>query len=236
MATDQAAPARPFQPAHQFGDLHQQRQAGSLGMWLFLATEVMVFGAMFTGYTVYRTRYTAEFEAASDKLNLLIGGVNTLVLLGSSLTMALAVRATRLGRNRAAANYLLGTIALGTLFLGFKAVEYTLDFREHLMPPFSFQPSEWLNRVVDGKPQPVDPQHVQMFFAFYYFLTLLHAVHMIIGMGLLLVLVVLCRRGVLSAENYMPVEVCGLYWHFVDIVWIFLLPLLYLVATRHSWM
>ena len=236
MATDQAAPSRPFQPAHQFGDLHQQRQAGSLGMWLFLATEVMVFGTIFTGYTVYRTRYSDAFGAASDRLNLLIGGVNTLVLLSSSLTMALAVRATRLGRNRAAANYLLGTIALGTLFLGFKAVEYTLDYREHLMPPFSFQASDWTHRVVEGQEQPVDPQHVQMFFTFYYTLTLLHAVHMIIGMGLLLVLVVLARRGVLSAENYMPVEVCGLYWHFVDIVWIFLLPLLYLVATRHSLM
>ena len=203
-------------------------------MWLFLATEVMVFGTMFTGYTVYRTRYTAAFEAGSDRLNLLIGGVNTFVLLTSSLTMALAVRATRLGQNRTAANFLLGTIALGTLFLGFKAVEYTLDYRERLMPPFSFQPSDWT--VASKDHPPVDPQHVQLFFTFYYFLTLLHAVHMIIGMGLLLLLAVLARRGVLSAENYMPVEVCGLYWHFVDIVWIFLLPLLYLVATRHALM
>ncbi len=196
-------------------------------MWLFLATEVMVFGAMFTGYTVYRTRYSAAFEAGSDHLNLLIGGVNTLVLLSSSLTMALAVRTTRLGQTRTAAKYLLATLALGTLFLGFKALEYSIDYHERLMPPFSFRASDW---TAGG----VDPQQVQLFLTFYYLLTLLHAVHMIVGMGLLTVLAVMAHRGVFSAENYMPVDICGLYWHFVDIVWIFLLPLLYLVATRHS--
>jgi cytochrome c oxidase subunit 3 len=214
-------------PAHQFADLDQQRNAASLGMWLFLATEVMVFGAIFTGYAAYRYQYPAAFAEASNRLNLLIGGVNTLVLLTSSLTMALAVRAARMGRNGAAAGFLIATILLGALFLGFKAVEYLIDYRERLMPDFAFNPADWSSRHVD-------PRQVQLFLCFYYFLTLLHGLHMIIGLGLLAVLVVMARRNTFSPEHYAPVEVCGLYWHFVDLVWIFLLPLLYLIGTRTS--
>ncbi len=211
--------------AHQFDSLPQQREAQLAGMWVFLATEVLVFGALFTGYAVYRTQYPEAFAAASRHLNLLIGGVNTIVLLTSSLTMVLAVHATQTGKRRMMLACLVLTALLGTLFMAFKAVEYTLDYRDRLVPGLAFEPRTWIAMNVDPRP-------VQLFLAFYYIMTGLHALHLTIGIGLLAVQAVLAGRGWFPPENYMPIELAGLYWHFVDVVWIFLLPLLYLVGTR----
>ena len=217
--------AKPAALWHHFRDLEHQQDTNTLGMWVFLATEIMIFGALFTGYTIFRTRYTPSFEAASRHLNLLIGGVNTVVLLTSSLTMALAVRAAHRGNSQAIVRYLALTLLLGTAFLSLKAVEYYCDYRERLVPVLSFDAAEWRHGEVN-------PQHVQLFLIFYYVMTGLHAVHMIIGMSILVVLMVMARRGAFTAAYNAPVEMWGLYWHFVDVVWIFLLPLLYLIGTR----
>ena len=217
--------------AHHFEDLEQQRETATFGMWLFLATEVLIFGAVFTCYAVYRFRYPHDFEAASSKLNILIGSINTIVLLSSSLTMALSVHAARVGRQQMLLTCLLLTIFLGGTFLAFKVVEYYEDYEDKLVPVLAFDPSEWIK--IEGAEGPVQPQHVQLMLVFYYIMTGLHAVHMIVGMGLLLWLVIEARKGLLTPVRYMPVEVIGLYWHFVDIVWIFLLPLLYLTGTHH---
>jgi cytochrome c oxidase subunit III len=218
--------------AHHFADLEQQRETETFGMWLFLATEILIFGAVFTCYTVYRLRYAADFEAASAKLNILIGSINTIVLLSSSLTMVLSVHATRVGRQQMLMICLLLTILLGGTFLGFKVVEYYEDYKENLVPGTSaFKPEEWTKG--EGTEGPVHPQRVALMLVFYYVMTGLHAVHMIVGMGLLIWLVTRARAGTLTPQRYMAVEVVGLYWHFVDIVWIFLLPLLYLTGTHH---
>ena len=223
MATDHAAAHW-----HHFDDLEHQQETTLFGMWVFLATEVLIFGGIFAGYTVYRIQYQPAFEAASRHLNLWIGGGNTLVLLTSSLTMVLAVQATRLARTRAAVVQLLLTAALGTAFLGLKAVEYYLDYREDLVPGLAFNPAQWTALSVR-------PQHVELFLIFYYCLTGLHAIHLLIGITVLLVITWMAHREHFSAEYYSPVESWGLYWHFIDVIWVFLLPLLYLIGSRaHS--
>ncbi len=210
--------------AHHFRDLEQQHATASLGMWVFLATEVMVFGAVFTGYTVYRLAYPEEFAAGSRHLNLTLGTINTVILLSSSFTMALAVHAAQLGQRRLLLGALALTLFLGTLFLVIKGFEYRDDFEKDLVPGLAFQPSQWLDLKRSAR--------VQLFLLFYYLLTGLHALHMVIGMGILVVLFVLGWRGRFSPAYFSPLEVGGLYWHFVDIIWIFLLPLLYLIGTR----
>jgi cytochrome c oxidase subunit 3 len=200
-------------------------------MWLFLSTEILIFGAIFTAYTVYRLRYPHDFEAASGKLNILIGSINTVVLLSSSLTMALSVHATRVGRQTMLLTCLGLTLFLGGLFLVFKALEYYIDYKDNLVPGLAFKPEEWTSPK--GAEEPANPPRVALMLVFYYIMTGLHAVHMLVGMGLLVWLVLRARRGLLTPLRYMAVEVVGLYWHFVDIVWIFLLPLLYLTGTHH---
>jgi cytochrome c oxidase subunit 3 len=207
---------------HHFDDLEHQQEANVLGMWVFLSTEVLVFGALFTGYTVYRLSYPAAFEEASSHLNVWIAAVNTVVLLTSSLTMALAVRAAQLGRRRHLTLGLAATALLGMLFLAIKAVEYTIDYRDGLVPGLSFQAKDWN----------AGPAHVQLFLVFYYILTGLHALHMVVGISVVAALTLMAARGAFVPDYYAPIEAWGLYWHFVDVVWIFLLPLLYLVGTR----
>jgi cytochrome c oxidase subunit 3 len=213
--------------AHHFESLEQQHDAAALGMWVFLVTEVMIFGAILVAYAVYRASYPAEFAAASGQLTVGLGGGNTLVLIGSSLAMAFAVRSAQLGKSRLASDFMLLTIALGVIFLGIKALEWYLEYRENLVPlpqyTFNREPFEELSLP-----------HAKLFFVFYFILTGLHAFHMLVGIGILGVLSVKARRGRYDAEYNAPVEVAGLYWHFVDIVWIFLFPLLYLVGTRAS--
>jgi cytochrome c oxidase subunit III len=211
--------------AAHFDTLEQQHEAGSYGMWIFLARELMIFGALFTGYSAYRAEYPQAFAAASRELNLLIAAVNTVVLLSSSLTMVLAVHAVQTGRQRNLKVYLIYTILLGTLFMLFKALEYYLDYRQNLVPGLAFHADDWSARGVR-------PEHVQLFLLFYFLMTLLHAIHLTVGIVVLTVLTIGAHRGWFSPTHHAPVELAGLYWHFVDIIWIFLLPLLYLVGTR----
>jgi len=206
--------------AHHFDDPEQQHAASWIGMWVFLATEVMFFGGMFAGYTVYRYWYAQAFASASNHLDVWLGAINTVVLIGSSFTMALAVYNAEAGRTKALIWFLLLTIVLGLVFLGIKFYEYHTKFAEHLVPGSSFKFEGPLAR------------QAEIFFSFYFAMTGMHAVHMIIGIGLLTALIFQAKRSRFSGLYYTPVELTGLYWHFVDIVWIFLFPLLYLLG-RH---
>jgi cytochrome c oxidase subunit III len=206
---------------HHFVDLPAQREASTLAMWMFLVTEVLFFGGMFTAYVVYRSTYRQAFEGASNLLDLTLGAVNTAVLICSSLTMALAVWASGAGKKKATILFLVGTILLGGVFLGIKAVEYTQKFAHHEVPGPHFVVPEGL------------PRQSEMFFSLYFCMTGLHALHMVIGVGLLTWLIVKAQRGAFSPRYNTPVDLVGLYWHFVDIVWIFLFPLLYLLG-RHT--
>jgi len=206
--------------AHQFDDAEQQFEASNLGMWAFLATEILFFGGLFTAYAVYRLSYPEAFAAASNRLDIVLGTLNTAVLIGSSLTMALAVFAAHSARPRTQAGFLIATLILGLVFLAVKAIEYSHKFHEHLFPGPGFQFAG------------ADPGNAKTFFSLYFAMTGMHALHMVIGAGLLVVITIQAWRGRFSRHYYTPVEIVGLYWHFVDIVWIFLFPLLYLIG-RH---
>jgi cytochrome c oxidase subunit 3 len=208
--------------AHHFDDAEQQFDAAQLGMWIFLATELMFFGGMFVGYTVYRFKYPDAFAEGSSHLQLVAGTVNTTVLLLSSFTMALAVRCSQTNRPSAAVRLLMATMLLGIVFLGIKGYEYAEKFAAHHVPGASFSLGEAHNPAVD-------PQNVELFFSFYFAMTGFHALHMVIGLILVAVICTQSWKKRYSAEYFTPVEVTGLYWHFVDIVWVFLFPLLYLI-------
>ena len=207
--------------AHQFDDAGQQHEASWIGMWVFLATEVMFFGGMFMGYAIYRHAYPQAFAGASNHLDIWLGTINTAVLICSSFTMALAVRSAQLGERKPIMIFLVLTILLGAAFLAIKFAEYYSKFAEHLVPGNNF------------RYEPALARPAEIFFSFYFSMTGLHALHMIVGIGLLAALAIFAARGRFSAYYNTPVELVGLYWHFVDIVWIFLFPLLYLVG-RHS--
>lgn len=206
---------------HHFDTLDQQQRASTLGMWVFLVTEVLFFGGLFMAYILYRTWYPEMFIAASSHLNIPLGWANTIVLIASSLTMAMAVRAAQLGNRNHTIIFLVLTMILGAVFLGVKVVEYSDKFNHHLVPGPHFAFAEPFS------------QTAQLYFSLYFAMTGLHALHMIIGFGLMSVITVMAWRGKFSAEYYTPVEMAGLYWHFVDIVWIFLFPLLYLIGGSH---
>jgi cytochrome c oxidase subunit 3 len=203
--------------AHQFEDAVQQQEAASLGMWIFLSTEALFFGAILLGYAIYRRAYFESFAEASGHLDVVLGTANTMILLCSSLTMAFAVHESRRGNDRGVIRYLSVTMFLGATFLGIKFYEYYEKYREGLIPGAAFQ---W-----EGE----DPTHASLFFVLYFALTGLHALHMIVGIGLLSLLLVRTRMGSFSSAYNTPIDLGGLYWHFVDIVWVFLFPLLYLV-------
>ena len=205
----------------QFDTAAQQRDAVTLGMWVFLITEVMFFGGMFLAYTIYRDIYFQVFALASSSLNAVIGAVNTAVLLCSSFTMVLAVRAAQIGHRRALVIFLILTLILGFAFLGVKAFEWNQKFQEHHVPGPTFH--------LDGT---AEQGHAQLFFSLYFAMTGLHALHMVVGCGLLTWLLFQSLKGKFTPEYMTPVDISGLYWHFVDIVWIFLFPLLYLI-DRH---
>ena len=215
-------------PSHQFEDLEQQHEVGTLGIWVFLITELMFFGGLFASYTIYRSLYPAGFDAGSRALNVRLGAINTMVLLTSSFTMAMAVRCAQTAQRKALMVFVVLTMLLGTLFLGIKAVEYHGEYVDQVIPRLAFAPQgELLQRFQAG-----GIGHAELFMCFYFFMTGVHAIHMIIGLGLMLVLLLRARSGEFSSQYYSPVEVTGLYWHFVDVVWIFLFPLLYLVGGR----
>ena len=216
---------------HHFADEQQQKNAASLGMWLFLVTEIMFFGGMFCAYLVYRLAHFNAFAAGSQQLSIKLGAFNTAVLLVSSLTVVLAVKAAEVGNRKQLVTYLVLTILLGLTFLGVKAVEYNEKFEKHHVPGPNFQ---FTNTFDDnGKQIPVNPREAELFFSLYFAMTGMHALHMIIGCGLFAVLTVFAWKGHYSPGYFTPIENAGLYWHLVDIIWIYLFPLLYLIS-RHS--
>ena len=207
--------------AHHFDDVEQQREAGTLGMWAFLITEILFFGGMFMAYILYRGRFGDSFAYASAHLDWRLGGVNTVVLIISSLTMALAVYYSQMGDRKKLMLFVVLTMILGATFLGIKAWEYYTKYRDHLIPGFGFG---WSGHG--------DPQQVQMFYFIYFMMTGIHALHMIVGLGIMTVILIMAKRGRFTPGYHSPVEISGLYWHFVDIVWIFLFPLLYLLGAH----
>ena len=290
---------------HQFEDMGQQQESASIGMWMFLVQEIMFFGGLFTVYLVFRSKFPMAFAAGSNHLDAFWGGLNTLVLIVSSLTMALAVRSAQLGRRNAQVIFIVVTMIFGTVFLGVKAIEYTAKYKEGIVPVAGLNmktaktasnypnarelstrtgdtqdPRESLNTGVSEANTQETGEHsyynpsgtfvwtdaslaiqaqqggyltesekigyfsngelnvnkfrdkVRIFFWIYFVMTGLHALHMIIGLGVMAWLLWKAWLGTYSAQYYSPVEMSGLYWHFVDIVWIFLFPLFYLLG-RH---
>ena len=214
----------------QFDTLEQQKDASQFGMWVFLITEIMFFGGLFAAYLIYRNLYNPAFVIASSSIDVTLGAINTGVLICSSLTMAMAVHSAALGARRLLVLFLVATLLLGGVFLGIKAKEYYDKYTEHHVPgasfDFNFERAEKGEVVI-----PADvAQQTSIFFALYFAMTGMHAVHMIIGAGILLVLIWRAYHGAYPPHHYTMVENFGLYWHFVDIVWIFLFPLLYLVS------
>jgi cytochrome c oxidase subunit 3 len=204
--------------ARQFDDPQQQRIASDLGIWIFLASEMLFFGALFATYAFTRFRYPEAFAAASRLTDVALGSVNTCVLLTSSLTMALGVRAAKLGDRKVLIGWLCATAALGLVFLAIKGSEYYLDYTQHLVPGLNFAHGG------------ADARQVELFFYLYFFTTGVHALHLIVGIGVVAAIAAMSWRGAFTPDYFTPVEVGGLYWHLVDVVWIFLYPLLYLVS------
>jgi cytochrome c oxidase subunit 3 len=219
---------------HHFDDLAQQRECTSLAMWSFLATEIMMFGGLFFAYSLYRWKFPAAFHAGSQHLDITLGTANTFVLLFSSLTMAMAVHSAAESKVRPTVVFLALTWLLGATFLGIKAIEWTHDYHLGLIPTISWSyydthPEERAALVGEGS----GPYQVLMYFVIYFSMTGLHAIHMVVGLILVGWFAWLAARGLFTKGNDQPVEILGLYWHFVDIVWVFLFPLLYLIAGFH---
>lgn len=210
--------ARAPEVAEHFESLEQQQHAARLGMWVFLGSETLLFAGLFGLYVGYRTMYPADFLEASHHNNNLIGTVNTVILISSSFAVAWAVHAIQSDRRRVAALSLGVTVVMGALFLMFKLVEYIEHFREGIYPGAYYR--------FEDMPTP----GAQLFFTVYYFLTGLHALHVLGGMTVLAILIVPTLRGRYTARSHTPVENAALYWHLVDVIWIFLWPLLYLVG------
>ena len=229
MSDSPIALEHPTELQHHFADMDQQKNAASLGMWLFLGTEVMFFGGMFVAYLIYRFWYYNEFAAGSRSISLLLGTINTVVLICSSLTVALGVRAAQMGKRKLLVVLLLLTMLFGLAFLGIKGVEWYQKYEEHHIPGSTFS----ANDLIQNYPGiHIDPQHEQIYFSLYFALTGLHALHMVIGLGIFTVLTYYAWRGRYTPEYHTPIELGGLYWHFVDIVWIYLFPLLYLIDRK----
>ena len=236
-----------------FQTLEQQKASATLGMWIFLATEILFFGGLFLTYSINRQAYAQVFAFSSRTIDLKWGAINTAVLIASSLTMAMSVWSAQVGKKKFVTVFLILTLALGSVFLGIKAIEYHAKYVEHHIPGISFDlyyctnnPSacglsgkdlenektelEHLTAEAGG-PDAVNA-HSQLFFSLYFGMTGLHALHMIVGAGLLISLIFQSLKGRFTPDYNTPVENVGLYWHFVDIVWIYLFPLLYLI-DRH---
>jgi cytochrome c oxidase subunit 3 len=216
--------------AHHFDDAVQQHEAATLGMWTFLATEVLFFGAIFLGYSVYRHWYFHDFKFASEHfIKWQLGGINTAVLLISSLTVALSVHAAHVGKHKQLVGLLLATMALGVTFLVIKGTEYYIDYRENVVPGAYFSAGAVDREAEEAHIEGVNPRHVELFMTFYFIMTAIHGTHMVVGLGIFTWLTWNAYKGRFTREYANPVEICGLYWHFIDLVWIFLFPLLYLI-------
>lgn len=212
------AEAQTTQLAEQFDDLPQQLESSTLGMWVFLVTEILFFGALFLSYIIYRHTYFEAFSEAGRDIKILHGTVNTALLLTSSFTMSLAIHAAQTGRNRPLFWLLLLTIFLGGCFMAVKGLEYTSDIHEHLVPGPGFK-----------KGLPVQGQ---IFWFLYWVMTGLHTLHLVIGIAVLAVIAWMARRQMFSPEYHNPVIISGLYWHFVDFVWVWLYAVFYLVSQH----
>ena len=226
---------------HHFDSWDQQRESTALGMWLFLVTEIMFFGGLFVAYVIYRMHYPVAAQVGSHELDITLGAINTAVLIGSSVTMAMAVKMSQLGRRKAIVWFLLATVVLGSVFLGIKVVEYNHKFHQNHFPGefagYQYEFADLDHAIAAANVEPeeavgVTAGTVRAFFGLYFCMTGLHALHMIIGIGILLYLCIPAWQGRFNADYHNPVEVTGLYWHFVDIVWIFLFPLLYLIGRN----
>lgn len=207
----------PTHVAHHFVDSEQQFDSAKLGMWVFLVTEILFFGGLFVAYIVYRAWNPELFLLAAQELDTMMGAINTVVLIGSSLTMALAIRAAQLNQQKNIIIYLSITIAMAMTFMVIKYFEYAHKFDIGILPGEMY--------TFTG----IDHPKAAIFFSIYYMMTALHGIHVLIGVGLMIWLIVRARQGAYSSEYYTPVEITGLYWHLVDIIWIFLFPLLYLI-------
>ena len=207
-----------FHVAHHFDTADQQFDSGRMGIWLFLVTEILFFGGLFCAFAVFRSWYFESFVEAHNHLDWKLGGTNTLVLITSSLTMALAVRSAQTNNKSATTALILVTLACAGIFLGIKYIEYSHKFHEHLLPGKYF--------AAEG----FHTHHADIFFAVYFMMTGIHGVHVVIGMGMMIWLLIRNSKGDFSGRYYAPVEGVGLYWHLVDLVWIFLFPLLYLIG------
>ena len=222
--------------AHHFESYEQQRESASLGMWLFISQEIMFFGGLFAAYMVYRAQHSVAFQLGSHHLDIGLGGFNTVVLILSSLTMALAVREAQLGRGKNIVKFLAATIVLALVFLGVKVVEYSAKWEDHLIPGDNFHfhlDDHALHKMAEtGVSEQAVQAGTEVFYSLYFMMTGLHALHMIIGLGIMVFYFKPALNGRYNADYHNPIEGFGLYWHFVDIVWIFLFPLLYLLG-RH---
>ncbi len=221
--------------------MEQQVDATSFAMWLFLLTEIMFFGGLFTAYLIFRNWYYPAFVAGSHQLSILWGTLNTGVLISSSLTMAMGVWSAETRRKGMLVLFLIVTFVLGIIFLGIKSIEYSEKIEKHHVPGFHFSltsftdpASDEASRAYGDKPLPVDmARHTELYFSLYFAMTGMHALHMIIGIAILGYMIFRARAGAYTTGHVTFVENFGLYWHFVDIIWIFLFPLLYLIS-RHG--
>jgi cytochrome c oxidase subunit 3 len=203
--------------AHHFESLEKQAHAARLGMWLFLATEVLLFTALFAAYGVYRFLYPEGFAQSSRSIETWIGLVNTIVLVTSSFTVAMGLDAAVKGKNRRTALLFAASVGLALVFLGFKAIEYTHHFQEGQLPGRYY--------TFEG----VQAPGASLYFSLYFLITGLHGIHVVIGMTALAVVGALAWRGRFTPAYHTPVELSGLYWHLVDLIWIFVFPLIYLI-------
>ncbi len=236
---DSSHSEHPSYQRHHFVSMAQQKDSASFGMWLFLLTEIMFFGGMFTAYLIYRNWYYPAFVAGSHTLSIVLGTTNTAVLITSSFTMAMGVWCAETRRRGGLILSLILTLVLGLAFLGIKSVEYHEKWVQHHVPGLRFDAMTFVHPKAEPG-QPVEPglpldmaQHTEVYFSLYFAMTGMHALHMIIGMGLLIYMLIRAIRGAYDNGNIAFIENFGLYWHFVDIVWIFLFPLLYLIS-RHQ--
>lgn len=231
MVAEPDSHAHPSFLRHQFETVGQQRESARFGMWIFLLTEAMFFGGMFCAYLIMRNWYHPAFVAGSNTLNISMGLTNTVLLTVSSFTMVMAVYSAEVRRRGQLVTYLVLTLVLGCIFLGIKGVEYHQKFVDHHVPGPNFSIQDFVHPT-NPKAIALSPdmaQKTQLYFSLYFAMTGMHAVHMIIGISILLVLIVRASKGAYTEGHTMTVENFGLYWHFVDIVWTFLFPLLYLI-------
>ncbi len=239
-AVAEAHHEHPAYQRHHFETVSQQFDATNFAMWLFLLTEIMFFGGLFTAYMIMRNWYYPAFVEASHQLNIGWGTANTGVLIVSSFTMAMSVWSAEMRKKGMLVLFLCLTWILGMAFLGIKSIEYTEKWEKHHVPGLNWSDATFLNPASDPevhklypKDKPLSPdmaEKAEMYFFLYFAMTGMHALHMIIGISILTFMIIRARAGAYTTGHVTYVENFGLYWHFVDIVWIFLFPLLYLIS------